>query len=201
MVAPRQDEPEEVSFEPLSGALRPLVETLAVMSVVSILVWIAAVVGLSPAVALDRTVLSRPWTLVTSVYVHAGLVHLVGNAVVVVLAGVPIAVSTTRARFHAFFLGTGALAGLAQVAVTPAGVVGASGAAFALAGYVATSNPVSGTLLDWTGLAARVTVPVAAVVVGIVTVLASPAGSAVVAHFAGGLLGVVAGRFRVLRVG
>jgi len=38
----------------------------------------------------------HPWTLATSVYAHAGLGHLLSNALVVVVAGVPVAASTTR---------------------------------------------------------------------------------------------------------
>ena len=185
-----------------SGSLRPVAETLAAMVAVSAVFWLVGL--LARPLAAFLFVLSP---LATSVYAHAGVGHLLSNALVVVVAGVPVAASTTRARFHAFVLATGALAGLAQIwiggLVAPAGVVGISGAAFALVGYVAAANPAADALGR---VAARLDVPPRVVVVAVgllalvVTLAFSPAGSAVIAHLVGLLLGVVAGRTRLLRV-
>ncbi|QZP37102.1 rhomboid family intramembrane serine protease [Halobaculum magnesiiphilum] len=193
-----------------TGPLRPVAETLVVMTVVSAAFWLVGLLARPLAAylfVLSPPTVVHPWTLVTSVYAHAGVGHLLSNAVVVVVAGVPVAASTTRARFHGFVLATGALAGLAQVwlggLLVPTGVVGISGAAFALVGYVAAANPAADAL----GRAARrldVSPRLLVVAVGVlalaVTVVFSPAGSALISHFVGLLLGVGAGRARLLRV-
>jgi membrane associated rhomboid family serine protease len=178
-------------------AVRPLAETLGLMTGATLL---AALVG--PGAFALATPLAAPWTLVTSVYAHAGPLHLGSNAVVVALAGLPVALTTTRARFHAFFVATGALAGLAQVLFAAAlgrsaAVVGASGAAFALVGYVIAANPVTGLV----GRLARVPPRVAVALVAVVALgltLAVGGRGAVAAHAVGAALGLLAGRERVL---
>ncbi|MXR42485.1 rhomboid family intramembrane serine protease [Halobaculum sp. WSA2] len=195
-----------------STPLRPVVETLAAMAVVSGAFWLAGVVAGPLArllFVLSTPALARPWTLATSVYAHAGLGHLLANAVVVAVAGLPVAASTTRARFHAFVLATGAIAGLAQVwlggLLFPGGVgvVGSSGAAFALVGYVVAANPAAdalGRLARRLGVSPRVVVGAVAVLALLVAVAFSGPGSALIAHFVGLACGLGAGRTRLLRV-
>lgn len=183
----------------------PVVETLAAMAVVSALTWVGSLVGLVGLFALAPPVHRPPWGLLTSVYAHAGPGHLLSNAVVVALAGGLLARATTRLRFHAFFVATGVLAGLAQVWVggllgRTGAVLGASGAAFALVGYLLAANPVSAGVFDRLRLPPRVVVVVVALVAAGLTVAFSPAGSALVAHFSGALLGLLAGRLGLLRV-
>ncbi|WP_439028489.1 rhomboid family intramembrane serine protease [Haloarchaeobius sp. DT45] len=152
--------------------------------------------------------LSRPWTLVTSVYAHAGLMHLLSNAIALALVGFALERKTTRFRYHTFFVVSGALAGLAQVLLSgfaaaiglgrPTAVLGASGAVFALYGYVLGGNRLTDGLLarfdlpEWVELAAFV------VVAAFVTWATGAPGVALVAHFAGFLIGVAAGRMRLL---
>src|SRR6056297_2254941 len=103
----------------------PIVETLVVFVVVFVLQWIAALfsVGLMAGLfVLVPPLETNPWTIVTSVYAHENLGHLLSNSVALVLFGWPIARATTRLRFHTFFLVTGATAGIAQVVGT--GIVG-----------------------------------------------------------------------------
>jgi len=184
-------------------SLRPVVETLAAMALVSLVGWASGLVGLGPpALALGPGL--RPWTLATSVYAHATLAHLLANAVIVGLVGAVVARSTTRARFHAFVLVTGALSGLAQVFVTglvgdPSAVLGTSGAAFALVGYVLAANPVSTAVVGRVEVSTRTGVLVVAAVALVVTLVASGRGSALVAHLAGVVFGLVAGARRILR--
>lgn len=175
------------------------------MLVVSVLSWTASVVGLFGFFVLAPPVLSPPWALVTSVYAHVGPAHLLSNAIVVAVAGGLVSLSTTRLRFHAFFLTTGVVAGFTQVWVAgvfgpPTGVLGASGAAFALVGYVFAANPVSTALLDGLGVSPRGVVLIVAVVAGGLTLLFSAPGSALVAHLTGAVLGLLAGRMKLLRV-
>ena len=172
--------------------LLPLAETLALMLAATLVGW---VVG-PAAFALTDGVLARPWTLATSVYAHGDLLHFLSNAVVVALAGVPVALTTTRLRFHLFFLGTGALAGLAEILTGAVGVVGASGAAFALVGYALAANPLAGAVSD--RLSLRVGVAAVGVVALLVALVFGGAGGALLGHFVGALAGLAAGWDRLL---
>ncbi|WP_369685128.1 rhomboid family intramembrane serine protease [Haladaptatus sp. YSMS36] len=183
----------------------PVVETLVAMTVVTFLTWVSFFTGLGGLFVLAQPLLNPPWALVTSVYAHAGVGHLISNAIIVVLAGSLVAWSTTRLRFHAFFVTTGALAGVAEVLISgllgqPTAVLGASGAAFALVGYVLAANPASTVLFDRLNLPPRVLVVLVAAAGLVLTFLFSAPGSALIAHLTGAMLGLVAGRMRLLRV-
>ena len=205
------DSPTTPGREP-RGSLRPVGETLAAMAVVSAAFWLVGLVAAPLArllFVLSPPAVAKPWTLGTSVYAHAGVGHLLANAVVVAVAGVPVAAGTTRARFHGFVLATGALAGLTQVwlggLVAPAGVgvLGTSGAAFALVGYVAVANPAAaalGRVVDRIGVPSRVAALAVGLLAVFVTLAFSGPGSALVAHLVGLLLGAGAGRVRLLAV-
>ncbi|KAB1185494.1 MULTISPECIES: rhomboid family intramembrane serine protease [Haloferax] len=184
----------------------PVVQTLTLMVIVSMATWATAFVGYGRDLfVLTAPLGAHPWTLVTSVYAHIGPGHLLSNAVVLVVAGGLVAMSTSWLRFHLYFIATGATAGAVQVLALsliglPIGVLGASGAVFALVGYVVTSNILSRVILD------RLSVPQWAVVLAIVgvalvlTLQYSAPGSALLAHFTGALIGLAAGRFRLLHV-
>jgi membrane associated rhomboid family serine protease len=146
----------------------------------------------------------RPWTLLTSVYAHGSLPHLFANAVLLVFVGFYLERQTSRLRFHAFFLSTGVFAGVAQVLVSGllgrrVGVLGASGAIFGLVGYVLAGNRVTDTALDAVPLSARWQLLVFALVAAAVTVATAGRGVALLAHFTGLLLGLLAGRVHLLR--
>jgi membrane associated rhomboid family serine protease len=156
------------------------------------------------AFAVATPVTLRPWTVVTSVYAHGSLGHLLSNAVGLVLVGLFLERRTSRARFHLFFLLTGALAGLSQVWVMGlfgAGrpVLGASGAVFALVGYVLAGNRVSDTVLAVVPLSERAVLVVFVLVAAAVTLFTASPGVALVGHFTGLLLGLLAGYDHVLR--
>ena len=173
------------------------------MLVVSLLQWTSSLVGLVGLFVLAPPVLVPPWALVTSVYAHIGPMHLISNAIVIVIAGSFVAWSTTRLRFHLFFITTGVIAGVVQVWIgellgKPVAVLGASGAALALVGYVITANPASIALFDSLRLPPRVVVVIAAAIaIGLTLTLSAP-GSAYVAHFTGATLGLLAGRAHLL---
>jgi len=200
----------------------PLADLLVVFALVFLVQLVTAATGvLEGLFVLAPPLAEHPWTIVTSVYAHAGVGHLVSNAVALVLFGWPVARATTRARFHAFFLATGALAGVSQIllshlaAETPVlgdalsalpgvtvaatgGVLGASGAVFGLLGYLLAANRLSAGLFArihlprWLTLAAFVTVA------GLVTLATAEPGVAVIAHFTGLFVGLLAGRLGVL---
>ncbi|PSP72904.1 rhomboid family intramembrane serine protease [Halobacteriales archaeon QS_3_64_16] len=192
-------------------ARSPTVETLALIAIVFSLQQFAGLVGSFVGLggfgiaffALGPPLAVAPWTLVTSVYAHASLAHLLSNAFALVVVGLVVETVTTRARFHLFFLLTGVLAGLTQVLVggfvgSPAGVLGASGAILALVGYVLAANPLSETILDRLRLRRRAQLGVFVALALLVTFVTGTAGAALVAHFTGLLLGLLAGRLEVL---
>lgn len=190
----------------------PLLDLLFVFGLVYVLQLVAATANLmSGFFILSAPVTENPWTVITSVYAHANIGHLLSNAIALLLFGLPVAAATTRVRFHLFFLTTGSIAGLSQILVTGAlasapvigasatpGVLGASGAVFALLGYLLASNRLAtgiGSLVDpprW------LTYGVFFAIAALVTVATAQPGVALVAHFTGLLLGLVAGRFNLL---
>jgi len=187
------------------GRLRsPTIDLLVLFVAVYLVQQVAAIVGYGAGwFALATPLDHRPWTLVTSVYAHTGLQHLGVNAVALAIVGFPLERFASRLRIHAFVLATGILGGLAEIAVAsllgPAGaVMGASGAILALYGYALAGNPLSGGLLALLNPGRTVTVVLLASAAVLVTLLTAGPGIAVVAHATGFVLGIVAGRKRVL---
>jgi membrane associated rhomboid family serine protease len=151
--------------------------------------------------ALSTPLDERPWTLVTSVYAHSSLSHLLANALALVVLGLAIERVTTPVRFHLFFLLTGMAAGVTEVLVASAlgqqvAVVGASGAVFALLGYGLTGNALAGAVLS--RLSRRLRLALLAGLAIVVTLATAAPGVAVLAHFSGFVLGAAAGRERLL---
>ena len=191
----------------------PLLDLLAVFAVVYAVQLVADFANVTSGLfVLSDPVSDRPWTILTSVYAHAGINHLLTNAAALVVFGYAVAAATTRLRFHLFFAVTGAIAGVSQILLTDilvglpmvdatasTGVLGASGAVFALLGYLLASN----RLVAGLGLIAKVprwlTVLVFVVLALALTYVTASAGAALVAHFTGLLLGLVAGQFNILR--
>jgi membrane associated rhomboid family serine protease len=181
------------------GALfdNAIVQTLVAMASVTLVGWTLG----SGWVALAAPLLDRPWTVLTSVYAHASIGHLLGNTLVILTAGTVVAYATTTVRFHAFVVGTGVLAGLTQILLGSAlgwnvGVLGISGAGFALLGYLIASNRASARVSEHIPRRAGIAL---AILLGVgLTVLFGGTNSAHVAHFAGATLGLVAGRYRLL---
>lgn len=186
---------------------RPTLQTLAVVLAVSLFQQAAGLVwAVEYALfVLDATVSARPWVLVTSIYAHSGLAHLFANVVALAFVGPLVARRTTALRYHAFFVSTGALSGLAEVYLgglvgPPHAVWGASGAILAFWGYLLSGNAVSARVLDRVQLSARAQAVLFGVVVVVLTLVASGPGSAVIGHAVGLGCGLVAGRLGVLDV-
>lgn len=174
--------------------------------------------------ALSTPVAVNPWTVVTSVYAHGSVSHLLANGVALLFVGALLERETTTVRFHAFFLVTGALAGIAEVwfaavfggvlgavsvipvlgALVPTippqvNVLGASGAIFALVGYLLASNRVADRVVGDFAVSGRVQLALLALLAAAITVVTAGQQVALVAHFTGILLGLFAGRRHVLR--
>jgi membrane associated rhomboid family serine protease len=187
------------------GSASPVVEILVALAVVYALQTVLFVIGWGGTLALGPAVGARPWALVTSVYAHAGPTHLVGNAVAFLVIAPFVARRTTRLRFHAFFLVTGVLSGLAELAVgvtfgEPTLILGASGAILGLAGYLLAGNSLTDRLLARLSLSPRVQVALFGLLVVGVTLLTGGSRVALVAHAAGFGLGLLTGRVGLLDV-
>ena len=184
----------------------PTLETLAVFAVVFVVQQLVQMVSrqlMFGLFVLAPPIEVRPWTLLASVYAHAGLGHLLSNALVLVLVGFAVERVTTRWRFHAFFAGVGIAAGVAQVGVSGlvgpgSAVLGASGAVFGLLGYLLTGNPMTDAVLGWLPLSGRARIVLLLVLASGVTLLTAAPGVALVAHFTGFVLGLLAGRVRLI---
>jgi len=191
----------------------PTVTTLALVAVVFVCQQVAGLVGLTGLFALSAPLAARPWTIVTSVYAHAGLSHLAANALALALGGLLVERLTTPTRFHGFFLSVGALAGVTQVAVVglvgplvpglPArvSVLGASGAILGLYGYLLGGNRVTELLVAGVELDAKLQLALGAVLATAITLLTASPGAALIAHFTGLLVGFLAGRASLLAPG
>ncbi|MDJ1432274.1 rhomboid family intramembrane serine protease [Halostagnicola sp. A-GB9-2] len=195
-----------------SGNGSPIFELIVVFLIVLVAQFVTGLFGMvSGLFVLSPPISNDPWTIITSVYAHNGIGHLVSNSVALVLFGWPIARATTRIRFHAFFLVTGAIAGVSQVLVmsgimsvagiggSAPGVLGASGAVFALLGYLIAGNRVSSGFASVIEVPRWVTYLVFFALAVIVTLTTLAPGVALIAHFTGFLVGLLAGRARVLR--
>jgi membrane associated rhomboid family serine protease len=196
----------------------PTLETLVAFVVVFAFQQVAALFGLALGLTelyrtlfvLGAPVLVRPWTVFTSVYAHAGIGHLLSNAIALALVGFVLERYTTRLRFHAFFITTGAFAGLTQVylggllngilgnPVVGNAVLGASGAVLALYGYVLAGNRLTTAIADRLGAGTTLEWALALTIATILTWMTASPGVALIAHFTGILLGLAAGRLDAL---
>jgi membrane associated rhomboid family serine protease len=93
-------------------------------------------------------------TLMTSLFLHAGIVHLAGNMLYLFIFGPAIEERLGHFRFLIFYLLAGIVSGLAMVAMSPQSavpVVGASGAIAGILGAYLVLNPGArlATVLPW----------------------------------------------------
>lgn len=181
----------------------PTFELIGVFLAVYLLQVFGSVFGLPPGWFALAAPLDRPWSIVTSVYAHAGANHLIVNSIALLIVGVPLERFAAWGRFHAFFLGAGAASGLVQIAVagligSGGAVLGASGAILALYGYVLAGNPVTGGLLARLSLSRRSKLWLLGFAAVAVVVLTAGPGVALIAHATGFVLGLIGGRVGVL---
>ncbi len=88
------------------------------------------------------SLLSGPWTLVTYMFLHASILHILFNMLMLFFIGRLLERQIGSVRFLGLYLGSGILAGLVQVLLFPAfPVVGASGAIMGLLGALTVLLP------------------------------------------------------------
>lgn len=83
------------------------------------------------------------YTLFTSAFLHAGIVHILGNLITLWVFGPPVEDRFGRAWFLAFYLAAGAASGLAHALLERAPAIGASGAIAGVTGAFLVLFPAS----------------------------------------------------------
>ncbi len=154
---------------------------------------------------LSYDVYLRPWTIVTSIFAHANFQHLFTNGIVLFFFGPTLESLIGTRRFTYLFLGSGAIAGVAHVAIfqyalplgfgmdMSPGVIGASGAIMGLLGTLTVLAPRLTVLLFFV-------IPVQLWIITIgyaaldALLLFSPDDVAHLAHLAGLATGLTYGR-------
>jgi len=151
-----------------------------------------------------------PWTIVTSIFAHAGQNHLISNIAGLIIFGLPVAWKASKIRFYFFFLTVGAISGLTQVMViqylstvgvveSSVGVLGASGAIFGLAGYWITSNAFTKKTTSYFPVSSKIRYTLYLIVATWITLATASPETAIIAHFTGFMLGLILGRSQFLR--
>ena len=153
-----------------------------------------------------------PWTIKTNIYSHAGFGHFSSNLIALLFFGLPIARLTSVFRFHSFFIIVGSLAGISQVltlhylaqlgiiSLDPIpGVLGASGAIFGLMGYFLVSNSASTFVSSFINPPSYLRYSLYIGLAFSVTIATASPGAALIAHFVGFLLGLLAGKKKLLK--
>ena len=177
----------------------PVVQTLSIMSVVSIIGWTAfmGAGGVIEPFVMTTPLNENPESLIIAIYSHSSPQHLISNAILIGLVGGIISFSSSWIRFHLFFILTGSLSGISQLVVmeyygTAPPSLGASGAGFALLGYLVVANPIG----DY--LSGKAIIGLVVIAASVLTIYFSASGSGILAHFSGAILGMIAGRFHLL---
>lgn len=152
----------------------------------------------------------EPLAWLTSLFVHVGLLHLLGNAILLWLFGPNVEDALGRLRFLALYLAGGLLAGAAQVAVdasATAPLAGASGAVAAVMGAYLRLYPWAHVLCLVFALLffTIVEIPVLALLGAWVAIqagleLLDPGSVAIAAHLTGLVVGALVARPLATRV-
>ena len=168
-----------------------------VLIVINIVLFFATLVeqdlirtlGLQPAVFLD---LDRPWTLVTNLFIHANVWHIIANMITLYFFGSFLLRLIGVKRFLIVYFGGGILGNLLFILIEPSSlsiVIGASGAIFALAGALTAIRPQLRVFI----FPIPAPLPIWVAVIGIFVILSFLPNIAWQAHLGGLVLGLVAG--------
>jgi membrane associated rhomboid family serine protease len=144
---------------------------------------------------------SEPWTIATSFFVHADLWHILGNMVTLYFFGTYLTTLVGEKKFLAIYFLGGLLGGVFYMVVAlyapwgepDIGVIGASGAVFAIGGALAVLRPNLKVLLFFV-----IPMPLWVAVIGgfaLLTLISIYAGLSIAweAHLGGLVVGLIAG--------
>ncbi len=165
-----------------------IIANLLVFIITRLVPGLIFLLGLMPA-----TVLDRPWTILTSMFVHGGLWHILANMYMLYFFGSSVRRLVGTGRFLTVYFGGGILGSILYILLAPAFslAVGASGAVFALGGVLAMMMPKMKVFIF------PIPIPISLwiAVIGGFLVLSFVPSIAWQAHLGGLALGLVAGYF------
>ena len=161
---------------------------------INLLLFIATVInrdlilllGLAPA-----SFLARPWTIVTNLFVHGGIWHILANMLTLYFFGSYLSRLIGTRNFLLVYFGGGILGNIFYLLLAPSPfsvAIGASGAIFALAGVLVVLMPRLRVLLYFI-----VPLPLWVVVLVFFVIWSFLPGIAWQAHLGGLVLGLVVG--------
>ena len=176
--------------------------SLLLMALVSLGTWTGYQANNVDPFVLQPPLTEEWWQLPLSNFAHETTAHLYGNAIPIAIFGAVAVISSSVLRYHIFFLATGITSSVVHVMVTGAlgdasAVLGASGAAMGLIGYVLVSNDISDLILSRASWGV-----VVILILGLslaLTLWSASLAVANVSHFVGALIGAFAGYFHLLR--
>jgi len=144
--------------------------------------------GLQPA-----RLLFQPWTIVTNLFIHAGLWHIIANMMTLYFFGSYLSRLVGKSKFLTVYFGGGILGNILFILLGPSFsiAVGASGAVFALGGALAVMRPKLRVFI----FPIPVALPLWVAVIGGFIVLSFIPYVAWQAHLGGMVFGLVAGLF------
>jgi membrane associated rhomboid family serine protease len=142
---------EDDHFSPAKGFRLPLTYSGMIL-VICVLLFFVRVIA--PAFTFNYLALnpafvaSRPWTLVTHIFIHANMEHLFFNMLFLFFFGTELERRVGESRFLQIFMISGLVAAIGQMVVVPTGyMMGASGALYGVMGCLAVIAPEIRVLL------------------------------------------------------
>ncbi|MBI4286269.1 MAG: rhomboid family intramembrane serine protease [Chloroflexi bacterium] len=141
----------------------------------------------------EVTLGARPWTIVTSIFMHGGIWHIFVNMLTLYFFGSALLGLVGNVKFLIVYFGGGLLGNILFLLLSHplATVVGASGALFALGGALAVMRPKLSVFI----FPIPVPVPLWIAVIGGFLLMSFLPGIAWQAHLGGLIFGLVAGYF------
>ena len=174
----------------------PSSTSLWVLISVNIVVFIATFIapnlvfllGLTPAAFWDR-----PWTIITSMFVHGGIWHIMANMFTLFFFGRYLSVLVGEKRFLTVYFTGGILGSILYLLLAPpfSTAVGASGAVFAVAGALVLMRPKIRVFI----IPIPVPLPLWVAVIGGFLILSLFPSVAWQAHLGGLVVGLICGYF------
>ena len=136
--------------------------------------------------------LYRPWTIITSMFIHAGFGHVMVNMLTLYFFGTYLSMLVGRTKFLLVYFGGGILGGILFILLAPpfSIAVGASGAIFALGGSLVVLRPQIRVLIFF-----FIPAPLWLAVIGGFLILTFIPYIAWQAHLGGLVFGLIAGYF------
>ncbi len=144
----------------------------------------------------SSTIAQKPWTPITSIFLHADLVHLLSNILVLLFFGMAVESEMGDAKYLAIFFLAAVTGAIAAGMFYPASTVsiGASGAIFGLVGAGMLVKPASMSVFPYLMPIPLAIIGILYIAYNIMGILQDPTGEiSYIAHFGGLFVGLLFG--------